>query len=899
MSSTTTPFINLRTSGFPVQLLAGLVPEFSWEFAADSEAPKTAEIEVYEATSDFPLWRGIWRAGAVPAVTYAGPPLQASGAYAWRVGFATGGTITWSPLVGFETHPGDALEEHAEWIGLPVTEAEDEPTQVQYLRRSFRLDERPVRARLYASARGWYGAAINGNDVTGVRIAPRFTAFDERIEYEAYDVTRELVAGANTIGLEVAEGRYRGRNGAFAQRNVYGQQIAAIAYLLIDFASGRRDIITTDAAWTGGYGPRRFADPQEGTTTDARVPGANFTGGDPLTNERPVTLFDREAERVEPSRSEPVIVAEVVPAVTVSKIGDRIVVDFGQNLVGVARLIVTGFAGTTVTVHHSELVDQAGRVRLDYLSGDGILPAAPATDHLTLAGDGEEVFEPRYTMRGFRYVEIESTNEIDLERAEALVLQADLRYGGSFTSSNAALNRLHENVVWSMRGNFTDVPTDCPTRERSGWTGDAQVFTPTATLLADVDLFLSDWLRDVVLLQTEDGAVKDVAPRDSIPGPEYLQFAEMMPTGSAGWADAITIIPWTLYERYGRTDVLEENWDAMVAWVQFCVRRAAERHPSRTGDPLPHERYIVDTGYHWGEWLEPSNSLSDEALVEGELPHAVKMIMNLSANPDAEVATAYFARSTELLAQIARTLGKEHEAHQYAQLHAHIKAAYQAEFLDHDGIPRTLTQAKFVRPLTFNLIPDGAGQRVANRLADLVVTEGSRLATGFLSTGFLLPTLSAWGYDDLALDVLLQEEQPSWLGQVALGATTMLETWDGVGSQNHYALGTVARYLYENLAGLRPLAPGWQQIEIRPLLTERLDHVSATTPTPFGPVSSAWRRTDAGWEIEVSVPPGAEARLVLDGSVSFEDGSNTTTLPFGFSNWRASSIAVEAEEVSL
>ncbi|MBT2486506.1 MULTISPECIES: alpha-L-rhamnosidase [unclassified Microbacterium] len=883
------PFVNLRTSGLDPQLLAEPDPEFSWSFEVDAPAPESAVVEVIESETGSPVWQGTWHHGSAPTLAYTGPSLKPATAYTWRIRSGSDGTTgEWDASADFETHPG-LLEELAEWIALPVPEAEEEPTPVQYLRRTFHLEEAPARARLYASARGWYGASVNGVDVTGVRITPRFTSFDQRIEYEAYDVTLALVAGDNTVGLELAEGRYRGRNGAFAQRNTYGLQTAVIAYLLVEFESGRVQVITTDAAWTGGHGPRQIADPQEGVVVDARISGANFTAGDALVNERPVTVFESGSARVEPMRSEPVVVSEILEPARITTVDGHTIIDFGQNLVGVARLTVSGTADTTVKIHHSELLDDAGHVDEGYLAGDGIIPESLPIDEFVLAGRGNEILEPRYTLRGFRYIEIESTTPIDIHRAEALVLQADLRYGGEFTSSHQGLNRLHENIVWSMRGNFTDIPTDCPTRERTGWTGDAQVFAPTATLLADVELFLRDWLRDVVVLQTEDGAVKDTAPRDSNPMPETEQFADFMPTGSAGWADAITMIPWELYERYGRADVLEENWEAMVAWLQFCVRRAAARHSSRTGDAQPHEEYIIDTGFHWGEWLEPSNSLSDAPVVEGEMPHAMKMIIDLAMNPDAEVATAYFARSAQLASRVADVLGNTEDALTYAALHDRIRAAYQAEFLDESGVPRILTQAKLVRPLAFGLIPDSAGQRVADRLAELIVSNGSRLGTGFLSTGLLLPVLSQWGHDDLALDVLLQEQQPSWLGQVALGATTTLETWDGVGSQNHYAYGAVGRYLYENLAGMRTLAPGWQKIEIRPLLTDRFDHIAAKTTTPFGTLTSAWRRIAGGWVVDVSVPSGTEARLVVEGAVCLADGSSSTVLPVGQSSWAVTS----------
>ena len=830
-----------------------------------------------------------WTEGAIPAVSYNGPPLREATCYSWRVCGTADGREVFSEAT-FETRPAP-LTTVASWIGLPVTESVEEPTRVQYLRRTFTLEEKPRRARVYASARGWYGLSLNGVDVTGVRIAPRFTAYDRRLEYEGYDVTDHVDAGPNIVGIEVAEGRYRGRNGAQAQRMTYGQQIAAIAVLYVEYASGRTELIPTDEMWEGGYGPRIFADPQAGATVDLRIPAGGFTTGAPLEEPRPVTVFPPDGVEVEPARAEPVIGVQTVKPVRIDTVEDRVIVDFGQNVVGVARLLVAGTAGTVVTVHHSELLAENGRIRTDYLGGEGTIPTIPAVDRFILAGGQGETLEPRYTLRGFRYIEIEGVIRTSLQSVEAVVIHADLEYRGEFHCSHEGLNRLHDNVVWSMRGNFTDVPTDCPTRERSGWTGDAQVFAPASVYLADVRLFLEDWLRDVGLQQAENGMVGDIVPRDAIAIPEADRI--LPGAGSAGWADAITIIPWTLYERYGNPTVLEQNWDAMVKWVEFCRRRAAEnRNPTRTGIPRPHERFVVDTGFHWGEWLEPGAEMALEVGdADSDLPPALQVLMKLANNPDAEVATAYFAYSADLLARSAEVLEKDIEADAYGHLAAMIRHAYQAEFLDNAGFPLSPTQAKHVRPLMFGLIPEAARQGVADRLATLVRENRTRLGTGFLSTGYLLPVLSAHGHDELAVELLLQTESPSWLGQVNLGATTILESWTGAGSQNHYALGAVARWMYERLAGLSGRAPGWREIEIRPLLTDRLAHVAASTPTAFGPVACAWRRSADHWDIDVKIPAGVTARLVLPAGMTLTDRTQRVSLPSGDSVWRAERAA--------
>jgi alpha-L-rhamnosidase len=859
---------HLRTSGLDIPLAVDTPPEFSWRIAhADADTRiESAVVELTPAANpgnvpapqdwSDPLWTAHWAPTAIPALVYDGPPLAPRSRYHWRVGLYLAGrnAPVWSEPTWFETGIGHDFARLARWIGHEVNEAPTEPTPVQYLHTRFSVSSPVVRARAYATALGWYGLSVNDADMTGSSITPRFTALDHRVEYRAYDITDAVTAGDNTVELRLADGRYRGRNSAEGTRAVYGNQLAALALVEVECADGTRVTVGTDETWQAGHGPLLTADPQEGVRIDARI-----TTSQPSDSDGAVSVFTPRIAVVAAS-SEPVRLVEEVAAQSITELDGRVVVDFGQNLVGVTRLTVSGTPGQEITLAHSEVLDADGRPDMDYLDmSGGMLPRIDPIDCYTLSGAPEEVFEPRFTLHGFRYVEIDGVTTDEIRHITALVIGADLDYYGEFHSSHAGLERLHENVRWSMRGNFTDIPTDDPTRERSGWTGDAQVFTPAAVLLANVRLFLEDWLRDAVLQQDPDGAVLDRVPRDNHidPGLETIFPGK----GAAGWGDALILMPWTLYQHYGRTSVLEENFDAMAAWVEFCRRRAAgNRHPDRTGAPLPHEEFVVDTGFHWGEWLEPGTE-------PGAGGPSVEDFLKNSTHPDAEVATAYFAHSTRLLARIARMLGKDTHAKDLEHLWLQVRDAYRTEFLDADGLPRTITQAKLVRPLMFDLLPADARPAAASHLADEIRANGTRLATGFLSTGMLLNCLSDHGHDDLAVDLLLQEQHPSWLGQVNTGATTMLETWQGShhgkanGSHNHYALGTVARWMYEHLAGLRRTAPGWTEARIQPVLDPRLDHVSASTMTPFGRLGTARRRHDDGWTITVEVPAGIRATL--------------------------------------
>jgi alpha-L-rhamnosidase len=551
------------------------------------------------------------------------------------------------------------------------------------------------------------------------------------------------------------------------------------------------------------------------------------------------------------------------------------VVDLGQNINGWVRLHDLGPAGTVVRLEHREAVDGDGEVTVGEPSPGMPFDRGHAERQQCdlIVSDGSGVaFEPRHTTHGFRYVSV-SGHPRDLTAADVdgIVVATDLRRTGWFECSDERLNRLHEAARWSFLGNACDIPTDCPTRERAGWTGDWQVFVGAAGFLYDVAGFSDKWLSDLVAEQREDGAVANLAPS---PPAEAWNGPMASLNGSAGWGDAAVIVPWEIWRAFGDDALLARQWDSMAAWLGYVERSAAGgRHPDRVarGPQLPHERYLWDGGYHWGEWLTP----------EGQ-PRDLGAYARLDK---ADTATAYFRHSAHLLSRIAGVLGRADNARRYAGLAENVREAWCAEFLRDDGTVTPATQANCVRALAFGLVPSAAQPGVAAQLARLIREAGNHLATGFLATPLLLPVLADHGHLDVAYDLLLQESPPSWLSMINRGATTMEELWEGVDengvaheSLNHYSKGAVISFLHRYVAGLRPLdSPGavaYRRFEVRPMPGGGLTSARATLDTPYGRAESAWLRTDPGLRLEVTVPPGTTALVhVPDGpTVTVEAG---------------------------
>jgi alpha-L-rhamnosidase len=746
-----------------------------------------------------------------------------------RVTGTDGSRSPWSPPATAETGLLHADDWTARFISAGWDEDPQQDQPAVELRREFVMRSGAESARLYTSALGVYEASLNGTVVGDLVLAPGWTAYASRLRYQTYDVTGLIREGSNTLAAVLGDGWYRGRIGYDGKaRAVYGDRLAWLAQLEVRYADGTVQTVATDAdgRWGSATGPIRTSSIYDGETYDARMRPEDW---------RPVRVEPREPTTLTAPTSPPVRrIEEVAPVAISTSPSGKTLVDFGQNLVGRIRFTVQGEAGREITLRHAEIL-QDGEL------ATGPLRTARATDRYILRGGEPETYEPRFTFHGFRYAEVTGwPGDLRPDALRAIVIHSDLERTGYFTCSDELVNRLHENVVWGMRGNFLDVPTDCPQRdERLGWTGDIQVFSPTAAFLYDTAGFLGSWLRDLAADQAPDGTIPFVVPKCT-------------PTASvpaAAWGDAGTIVPWVIYQRHGDTGVLAAQFDSMRAWVDRL-------------DGLAGPRRLWDTGFQFGDWLDPT---------------APRDRPERAATPGEIVATAYFARSADIVAQVAGLLGLGEEATRYAELAARVRTAFQAEYVTGSGRLMADAPTAYALALQFALLP-GAAQRehAGRRLADLVKGRGYTIPTGFVGTPLLCDALAETGHLEAAYRLLLQRECPSWLYQVTHGATTIWERWDsllpdgtvnpsGMTSFNHYAFGAVADWLHRTVAGLAPAAPGYRRIRFAPRPGGGLTHAQASLLTPYGLTAISWQLDGADLRVTATVPPNAAAEVDLPG----------------------------------
>jgi alpha-L-rhamnosidase len=696
-----------------------------------------------------------------------------------------------------------------------------------------------ARARLYITAHGLYEAELNGQRVGDQQLTPGWTSYDHRLRYQTYDVTDLLRDGENRLDVLLGNGWYRGRLGFRGQRAVYGDRLALLAQLEVTTADGQVHVLASgDGSWTARESQVVADDLYDGQHTDLR---RATDGAESGVEEIPADLG-----RLVAPDGPPVRITDVLPAVEVTRQGDKTLIDFGQNVVGWVRLTVRGRAGQQVTLRHAEVLEH-GEL------GVRPLRTAKATDSWILAGDGEVTLEPTLTFHGFRYAEVTGA-EVDAERIHAVVVGSDLARTGWFESSSELLNRFHENVVWGMRGNFLDVPTDCPQRdERLGWTGDIQVFAPSASFLFNAAGFLTNWLADLAVDQQKDGSVPFVIP-DVIrqPGP-----------AATAWGDAATLVPWVIYQRFGDVGILRRQLPSMRAWVDKMADLA--------GPDL-----LWSGGFQFGDWLDPT--------APPDNPFQAK------ADPDV-IATAHFARSAEVVARAAELIGDTDTAGRYGELAARVREAFAREYVTGGGRVLSDSATAYGLALQWALLP-GAEQRrhAGERLADLVRTAGFRISTGFVGTPLMTDALTDAGQPELAYRLLLQTGCPSWLYSVTMGATTVWERWDSMlpdgsinpgqmTSFNHYALGAVADWMHRRVAGLAPGAPGYRELDVRPVPGRGLTSAAARHLTPYGEAKVAWQRRDGRLTLEVTVPVGVTATVLVPGE------SEPATVRHGEHRW--------------
>ncbi|WP_326824775.1 glycoside hydrolase family 78 protein [Streptosporangium sp. NBC_01756] len=758
-----------------------------------------------------------------------------------RVHGRDGSAGDWSPWSWAETGLLDTADWQAGAAAPPLELLGPPDGPALLLRRDFTLHGPVDRARLYVTAHGLHETEINGRVVGDEVLAPGWTSYGHRLRYRTHDVTHLLREGANAVGATLADGWYRGRLGfRGGKSDVYGERTALIAQLEITYADGTTDIVVTDGTWQCAPGPVTAASLYEGEKYDARLLPAGWSrpGFDDATWLPADALPHDPALLVAPTGPQVRRVETLDSVETIIGPDGETILDFGQNISGRLRIRVQGPAGHTVTLRHAEVLENGAL-------GVRPLRTALALDTYTLRGDcTAEVWEPRFTVHGFRYAQIDGwPGELDLAAVQAVVCHTDMRRTGDFTCSDPLLTRLHDNVVWSMRGNFVDIPTDCPQRdERLGWTGDIQVFGPAAAFLYDCAGMLSSWLQDLAAEQRQYGTVPLYVPWVDL-GP----FTNDEPT--AVWGDAAVVLPWTLYRRTGDLDVLRRQYPSMTAWVDQIAE-------------LVGESFLWDEGFQLGDWLDPT--------APPDRPFDAQTDPGL-------VATAYLAYSARLLAETAALLGHAEDERRYQELAGRVRAAFDAAYVSLEGKVAGDSQTGYALALRFGLI-DGAERRAhaGERLVELVRANGHRIGTGFVGTPLICDALAEAGACDDAYRLLLQTECPSWLYAVTMGATTVWERWDSMlpdgtinpgemTSFNHYALGAVADWMHRTLAGLAPAAPGYRRMLVRPRPGGGLTHARATHVTPYGRAEVSWERSGGRLTLHVLVPPSTTATVHLPG----------------------------------
>lgn len=822
--------------------IAGDDVSFGWALQARVRAARQQAYQVRVGSR--PGAADVWDSGRVASLQQSDVPLASPRAlrsgtrYHWqvRVWDETGRPSPWSRPGGFETGLlGEADWQAARWIGA----AEDDATQPRPLLRTQLELPRPVRqARLYATAQGLYQFWINGRVVGNQVLAPGWTDYRQRLQVQTYDVTPLLRTGANTFGAALADGWFRGKVG-LGWRAAYGQQLALKAVLRVTYADGSTQDFGTDERWRSAPGPYVVADLQDGEHYDARrLPDGWSEPAFDATAWRPVALRPQATARLVPQPDEPVRATEVLPARTrLPASGGGFIYDVGQNVVGVARVRLHGRAGQTITLRYAEELYRTGP-RRGQLYTDNFRTAA-VTDRYTFARDEVVTYQPRFTQHGFRYIEVSGADSApEPGDVAAVVLGSDLPAIGELRLSHPMLDQLVRNIRWGLRGNFLSIPTDTPARdERLGWTGDIGVFAPTASRLQDTRAFLGKWMDDVRDAQRPDGNIPAVVPQ---PGKAFDE------TG-VGWSDAVIQVPYAVWRASGDTRILRRHWDVMRRFHDF-VRASA----TADGNLLEEGR----SSWFSGDWLNLEG-------VDRLREHRV-------------IATAYFAEDTRMMAEMAQALGDTAQAQAWFDLARHIRTAFAQAYRSEDGRIEPGTQTAYAMALGMGLLEPGADRdATAAQYVAKLAADNHHLKTGFLGTPWLLPALTEIGRDDLAMRLLLNEDYPSWGFEIGMGATTMWERWDSIrangefgpvemNSFNHYAYGAVGDWMFRRLGGLEMLAPGYRKVRIAPLVDHpAVTWASASIDTAYGRLSCQWRRGPGGLQVDVTIPPGVDAEVML------------------------------------
>lgn len=835
-------------------------PRMSWKLqtALKNTSQNSYEIRIGTDPKDIKtnkniIWRVSKKTSQSILVPYEGPSLKPGCRYFWQVRVTDNhnNTSPWSEIQSWRMGI-TASDWTAKWIALPSA---DTTKASPLFRKAYRLNKDIKSATAYVSARGLYEAYINGQRIGDAYFMPGWTSYKHHIQYQTYDVTALLKKGDNVLAAMLGDGWYKGRIGFSHQKAFYGDTRALLLQIEVQYSDGSREILATDGQWKTAVGPVLASDIYDGEIYDARLEKKGWAHPEYTedTDWQPVRVMEYSYDGLVGMNAPPVKKQErfKVKNITRTPQGD-LIVDFGQNLVGWVELKAKGAQGTKITLSHAEVLDKAGNF---YTTN---LRTAKQQNIYLLDDNTEQIFSPHFSFQGFRYLKVEGyPGELTPEDLTAVALYSDMPQTGTFETSNPLLNQLQHNIVWGQKGNFVDVPTDCPQRdERLGWTGDAQAFFNTAAFNMDVSGFFVKWLLDVRADQHASGSIPFVIP-------DVLTSND---AGAAGWGDVATIVPWGMYYVYGDTCILENQYSSMQAWVDFITAKSPQ--------------HLWNNGFHFGDWLfyRPDDDNDGRAAVTDKYL----------------IAQCFYAHSTQLLINAANVLGKTEDEKRYKDQLERIKQAFQQEYLTPNGRLVSSTQTAYVLALQFDMLPENLRQQAADRLVENIRSYGNHLTTGFLGTPYLCHVLTRFGHTETAYDLLLQETYPSWLYPVKMGATTIWERWDGIkpdgtfqtpsmNSYNHYAYGAIGDWMYKNIAGINPDEAGYKKIRIEPRLGRGITTASASLDTPYGVVSSSWKLENGTFKLSVSIPPNTTATVIMPGRIANTKGgqSNSTIIGSG------------------
>jgi alpha-L-rhamnosidase len=822
-------------------------PRFSWKIKSTGyNIIQTAYMIRVSMDDKFLSSKILWQSGKIQSeesvlLPYNGPDLKSAQKCFWQVKIwdNRGKESKWSAVSFWEMGLLSPSDWKAKWIEMDSDTLRYSPSP--HFRKEFVLTKNIAVARVYITSHGFYELHINGKKAGDQVLTPGWTSYGKRLQYQVYDVANMLAKGNNAIGAILGDGWYRGTLAWGNNWAIYGKRLGVLCQLRITYTDGTEEIIESDESWkVTNDGAIRMNDIYNGETYDATK---KLTGWDKAeyddTKWQNVRIGQYTNDNLIVSEGEAVRkIQEIRPVKIFRTPKGNLIVDMGQNMVGWLRLKVSGNKGTVVTLRHAEVMDKFGEF---YTTN---LRAAKCQLTYTLAGNGEEIYEPRFTFMGFRFVEVSGfPGELTTDNLTGVVVHSDMTVTGSYESSNLLLNQLQHNIQWGQKGNFVDVPTDCPQRdERLGWTGDAQAFCRTASFNMDVSSFYTKWMKDIAADQKQGGEVPDVIP-------DVLnRQGSLTAQPSAGWGDVSVIAPWTMYLVYNDKNFLEDQYNSMKAWVEYIRKKAGES-------------YIWKGGSKYGDWLFYHPPVNNHTEPDGYTEHDF-------------IATAFYAYSTSILADAAKVLGKSEDAALYSELFKKIREVFINEYVTKAGRVGTCSQTAYVLALKFNLLPDNLRSKAAEFLVDDIKSRSNHLSTGFLGTPYLCLVLSDNGYTETAYDLLLQESYPSWLYPVKMGATTIWERWDGektdstfqdagMNSFNHYAYGAIGDWMYRVSAGIETKGPGYKHIVIQPHPTKKLIYSKASFESPYGTIASGWERKDGKTIIKVIVPPNTTATILL------------------------------------